>query len=200
MSDRPIAGFECALFYKDGANWNEIKNAKDVSLPDSTEAIDVSARYSAAKKYIAGMSDGSIEFGYQYIKGTEPVFDALQAFDPITTTLQINGIGAPLSPDASVQVLHIVQESLSNIRKHARAHTVSICLEQSVPGVELTIRDDGVGFDPINDLAVNSDNHVGLKIMKERCQRIGGTLTIHSAPQHGTQVVLTLPGLHGAAS
>ena len=79
MSDRPIAGFECALFYKDGANWNEIKNAKDVSLPDSTEAIDVSARYSAAKKYIAGMSDGSIEFGYQYIKGTDPVFDALQA-------------------------------------------------------------------------------------------------------------------------
>jgi len=78
MSDRPIAGFECALFYKDGANWNEIKNAKDVSLPDSTEAIDVSARYSAAKKYIAGMSDGSIEFGYQYIKGTDPVFDALQ--------------------------------------------------------------------------------------------------------------------------
>ena len=79
MSDRPIAGFECALFYKDGANWNEIKNAKDVSLPDSTEGIDVSARYSAAKKYIAGMSDGSIEFGYQYIKGTDPVFDALQA-------------------------------------------------------------------------------------------------------------------------
>jgi len=78
MSDRPIAGFECALFYKNGANWNEIKNAKDVSLPDSTEAIDVSARYSPAKKYIAGMSDGSIEFGYQYIKGTDPVFDALQ--------------------------------------------------------------------------------------------------------------------------
>jgi len=78
MSDRPIAGFECALFYKDGANWKEIKNAKDVSLPDSTEAIDVSARYSAAKKYIAGMSDGSIEFGYQYIKGTDTVFDALQ--------------------------------------------------------------------------------------------------------------------------
>jgi hypothetical protein len=78
MPDRPIAGFECALFYKDGANWKEIKNAKDVSLPDSTEAIDVSARYSRAKKYIAGMSDGSIEFGYQYIKGTDPVFDALQ--------------------------------------------------------------------------------------------------------------------------
>jgi hypothetical protein len=78
MSDRPIAGFECALYYKNGAAWVEIKNAKDVSLPDSTEAIDVSARYSPAKKYIAGMSDGSIEFGYQYIKGTDTVFDALQ--------------------------------------------------------------------------------------------------------------------------
>ena len=77
MTDRPIAGFECALYYK-GSGWNEIKNAKDVSLPDSTEAIDVSARYSRAKKYIAGMSDGSIDFGYQYIKGTDPVFDDLQ--------------------------------------------------------------------------------------------------------------------------
>lgn len=78
MPDRPIAGFECALYYKDGSNWKEIKNAKDVSIPDSTEAIDVSARYSAAKKYIPGMSDGSIEFGYQYIKGTDAVFTALQ--------------------------------------------------------------------------------------------------------------------------
>jgi hypothetical protein len=78
MSERPIAGFECALYLRSGGAWLEIKNAKDVSLPDSTEAIDVSARYSKAKKYIAGMSDGSIEFGYQFIRGTDPVFAALQ--------------------------------------------------------------------------------------------------------------------------
>ena len=87
MTDRPIAGFECTLYYKDGANWKEIKNAKDVSIPDAVEAIEVSARYSRAKKYIAGMTDGSIEFGYQYIKGTDAVFTALQTYylnrDPV---------------------------------------------------------------------------------------------------------------------
>ena len=102
MSDRPIVGFECALFYKDGANWNEIKNAKDVSLPDSTEAIDVSARYSAAKKYIAGMSDGSIEFGYQYIKGTDPVFDALQARYLSREPIEIAAADGPIAENGTV--------------------------------------------------------------------------------------------------
>jgi hypothetical protein len=102
MSDRPIAGFECALFYKDGSNWNEIKNAKDVSLPDSTEAIDVSARYSAAKKYIAGMSDGSIEFGYQYIKGTDPVFDALQTHYLSREPIEIAAADGPIAENGTV--------------------------------------------------------------------------------------------------
>ena len=84
MSDRPIAGFECALYYNSAAinaaaSWVEIKNAKDVSLPDSADEIEVSARYSKAKKYIAGMNDGSIEFGYQYIRGTDAVFSELES-------------------------------------------------------------------------------------------------------------------------
>lgn len=83
MTDRPIAGFECDLYYNSAAqgqaaSWVNIKNAKDVSVPDSVEALDASARYSGAKKYIAGMFDGSIEFGYQYIRGTDAVFDELQ--------------------------------------------------------------------------------------------------------------------------
>ena len=102
MPDRPIAGFECALFYKDGANWKEIKNAKDVSLPDSTEAIDVSARYSRAKKYIAGMSDGSIEFGYQYIKGTDAVFDALQTHYLSREPIEIAAADGPIAENGTV--------------------------------------------------------------------------------------------------
>ena len=83
MTDRPIAGFECKLYYNSAnvgqtAQWVELKNAKDVNLPDSVEAIEASARYSKSKRYIAGMFDGSIEFGYQYIRGTDAVFDELQ--------------------------------------------------------------------------------------------------------------------------
>jgi hypothetical protein len=83
MTDRPIAGFECKLYYNSAnagqnAQWVEIKNAKDVNVPDSVEAIEASARYSGSKRYIAGMFDGSIEFGYQYIRGADAVFDELQ--------------------------------------------------------------------------------------------------------------------------
>jgi hypothetical protein len=83
MTDRPIAGFECKLYYNSAnagqnAQWVEIKNAKDVNLPDSVEAIEASARYSGSKRYIAGLFDGSVEFGYQYIRGTDSVFEELQ--------------------------------------------------------------------------------------------------------------------------
>lgn len=122
---------------------------------------------------------------------------ALEKFEGqtgIATELRISGGGAPLPPEAEVQILHIVQESLSNIRKHAHAHKAQVSLERDHAGLKLCISDDGVGFDPDNDPAVQSDNHVGLKIMRERCHRIGGNLTVHSRPGKGVRVVLTLPG------
>lgn len=102
MSERPIAGFECALYVGGGGGWLEIKNAKDVSLPDSTEAIDVSARYSKAKKYIAGMSDGSIEFGYQYIKGADPVFALLQSHYASRAPLEFAAADGDIAASGSV--------------------------------------------------------------------------------------------------
>ncbi|HEY6897375.1 MAG TPA: type IV pili methyl-accepting chemotaxis transducer N-terminal domain-containing protein [Rhodocyclaceae bacterium] len=108
--------------------------------------------------------------------------------------LRIQGGGAPLPPETEVQLLHIVQECLSNIRKHAKASRVTVTVERGLSGLALTVNDNGVGFDPENDPAANSDNHVGLKIMKERCHRIGGTLTVHSRRGGGTEVLLTLPG------
>jgi two-component system nitrate/nitrite sensor histidine kinase NarX len=113
----------------------------------------------------------------------------------IATELQIEGDGVLLPPGAEVQILHIVQESLSNIRKHASAHKVCVDVKRSHTGLVLTIGDDGVGFDPENDPSANSDHHVGLQIMKERCQRIGGDVVVHSRRDRGTQVVVTLPGL-----
>ena len=104
MTDRPIAGFECKLYHNTAnvgqtAQWVEIKNAKDVNLPDSVEAIEASARYSKSKRYIAGLFDGSIEFGYQYIRGTDAVFDELQ--DRYLTREPIEIAAADdLTPDA----------------------------------------------------------------------------------------------------
>ena len=109
----------------------------------------------------------------------------------LTTHLAIEGDGLPLPADVQVQVLHVVQEALSNVRKHARAREVWVEVQQSPPW-RVEVRDDGLGFDDGRPL-VDDETHVGLRIMRERAQRIGATVEVASVPGSGTCVVLTLP-------
>ena len=104
--------------------------------------------------------------------------------------MQVQGHGMPLSPDLQVQVLHIVQEALSNIRKHAKATRVWMDIQQQ-PQWRFEVRDDGVGF--VDLLETGDETHVGLRIMTERAERIGAELEVLSTPGRGTSVVLTLP-------
>ena len=106
------------------------------------------------------------------------------------TALQMEGQGMPLDPDLQVQVLHIVQEALSNVRKHAAATQVWLDVQQA-PRWRFEIRDNGTGFSNADD--AHNDNHVGLRIMRERAERIGASLDIHSVPGRGSSVILTLP-------
>jgi two-component system nitrate/nitrite sensor histidine kinase NarX len=96
----------------------------------------------------------------------------------------------PLSPDLQIQLLHVVQEALSNVRKHAHASRVWLDVEQQ-PQWRFEVRDDGVGFAP--EHAGSDETHVGLRIMAERAARIGATLDVVSTPGRGTSIVLTLP-------
>ena len=109
----------------------------------------------------------------------------------LTTHLVIEGDGLPLPADVQVQVLHVVQEALSNVRKHARAREVWVEVQQSPPW-RVEVRDDGLGFDDGHPLA-DDETHVGLRIMRERAQRIGASVEVASVPGSGTCVVLTLP-------
>lgn len=96
----------------------------------------------------------------------------------------------PLTPEASLQLLRIAQECLTNVRKHAAASHVWVEL-RSLPGrVELTVADDGRGFDPE---APRGRQHVGLVAMRERVHSLGGTLTVATRPGHGTRVTATVP-------
>ena len=104
--------------------------------------------------------------------------------------LQMQGHGLPLSPELQIQVLHIVQEALSNVRKHARASRVWVDVQQQ-PVWRFEVRDDGIGFAHEPDTL--AETHVGLRIMRERAERIGATLEVISAVGRGTSVVLTLP-------
>lgn len=104
------------------------------------------------------------------------------------TEIEVEGHGVALPNDVQVQALHIVQEALSNIRKHANASSVRLHVRQA-PHWVFTVVDDGTGFD--TGYAAG-EVHVGLRIMAERAARIGGTLTVSSMRGRGTTVQLAL--------
>ncbi len=110
----------------------------------------------------------------------------------IPAELEIQGEGIALPPDVQVQVLHIVQEALSNVRKHARASRVQVKV-RSTPNWRFEVRDDGRGFDSRG--ATPGESHVGLRIMRERAERIGAVVTVDSRYNHGCAVTLDLPAL-----
>lgn len=118
--------------------------------------------------------------------------ETLQKFEHQTglpAHLDVRGDGLPLPADVQVQVLHVVQEALSNARKHAGASHVVLEVRKGQRW-RFTVHDDGSGF---NLHQVRGASHVGLKIMNERAARIGGEVDIVSAPGTGTTVTLTLP-------
>lgn len=102
-----------------------------------------------------------------------------------------NEIGeSNLPPSLEVQVLHIVQEALTNVRKHSDAQTVRVLLRIADNGKHyVLVEDDGQGIEE----KVVSDppgEHIGLSIMRERAARLGGTLNIESDAGEGTRVEL----------
>ncbi len=97
-----------------------------------------------------------------------------------------------LNPLQEVQILRIVQESLTNVRKHAHAKTVSVTICQQNEELEVEISDDGRGFNP---LAIKREEwpHLGLQTMQERAEAVGGKFEIESTPGKGTKVRVSVP-------
>lgn len=95
-------------------------------------------------------------------------------------------------PQVEVHLLRILQEALTNVRKHAGAQGTWIEFAAENGFARVTVRDDGDGFDP----AIRTDrleDHVGLRMMSERAKEVGGNLMVESVPGQGTSVVLRVP-------
>lgn len=94
-------------------------------------------------------------------------------------------------PTVELQVLRILQEALSNVRKHSGAERAWLRCREVDGGLVAEVRDDGVGFAP----EARQRGHLprfGLAIMRERAEAIGAELTVDSAPGEGTRVTMTL--------
>jgi PAS domain S-box-containing protein len=137
--------------------------------------------------------------------GETPFFAALEQY--LDGFRQNYGIGVDLSvgegvdeeilaPEARMQLFRILQEALSNARKHARTDRLQVSFEREDTLVRIRIQDNGSGFDP--QQAARKKGHFGLRFMRERAEQLGGTLRVDSAPAQGTRVTVDLP-LEGKA-
>ncbi len=97
-----------------------------------------------------------------------------------------------LSPVAELQLLRIVQEALTNVRRHALATVIQVKLENTGEAVEMIVKDNGQGF-TLSDLEKSPPGYHGLNIIRERAEGLGGSLNISTTPGEGTEVRVSLP-------
>lgn len=125
--------------------------------------------------------------------------DAYEDRHDLTVHIEGEQAAAGLPPLIAFQLLRIIQEALANVRKHAHAHNAWIIFRKPDGNrFEMTIADDGQGFEPQAVAVDTSHTSFGLASMRERVDSLSGELTLDSRPGGGTRVKVSVP-LKGAA-
>ncbi len=96
------------------------------------------------------------------------------------------------TPEGEIQLIRVIQEALTNVRKHANAHHAWVRLALDGDMGLVSIADDGTGFFP-EILAGDDRGHFGLRTMRERAEGLGGGLEVLSTPGKGTTIVVRIP-------
>lgn len=100
----------------------------------------------------------------------------------------------PVHADLAIAIYRIVQESVSNVLRHAGASTVAVSLRVEGDSLALEIRDDGRGFDAETQAArMDAEPTLGLLSMRERARLFGGELSVTSSPGRGTRIAAHFP-------
>lgn len=164
-------------------------------LEEAGEQLDQLA--AAAREVYADVREGILSLRSQPAPG-ESFHDVLQTFldrwreqSGVTVDLRVSS-DIEVPSRVELQLLRIIQEALSNVRKHSRATRAYVDLERRDGMIVAAVRDDGIGFDPARRERAEMPRF-GLAIMRERAEGIGGSLEIDSRPGEGTTVRVELP-------
>jgi PAS domain S-box-containing protein len=156
------------------------------------EAV-VQEAHTDVRDYLLGLDPkGAAETGF-----LSSLRDYLSRFGKtyqIETDLQVSPeiSDRALDPTAQVQLRRIIQEALTNTRKHAGARRACVSLQASDGRARIIVEDDGGGFDKWQAVE-GTGQHYGLGFMRERAAEVGGSVEIDSAPDRGTRVVVEMP-------
>jgi signal transduction histidine kinase len=113
-------------------------------------------------------------------------------FTGLNCVMKVEGESLRLPGEVEVSIYRLVQEGLQNVYNHAAAQQVEVNICFTPQQLELSIQDDGIGFD-LNAVEQVNTRHFGLITMRERAKRLNGRLTIRTQPGHGTCVTLFVP-------
>ncbi|MBV9770858.1 MAG: hypothetical protein JOZ32_14890, partial [Bryobacterales bacterium] len=114
------------------------------------------------------------------------------AGSPVAISVDVEGDSRPLPEETEQHLLRIAQEAVTNAVKHAHASEVRIHLEMVGRKLSLRVADNGKGFEQ-DEAFSEIGGHFGLLGMRERAERLGGELQLHSEPGQGTEVAVTVP-------
>jgi PAS domain S-box-containing protein len=154
----------------------EAARGGEVDLRDSIHAM----RQSLTEHGLIGTLEKHLE-SFVQVYGIRTELTRSEAFDHLV-----------LDPMVEVQVLRILQEALTNIRKHADADQVSLKFDAKDHLVCVTVVDNGRGFD-VSEGGIERDKHFGLQMMRERAAAIGGTIRLTSQREIGTEIKVCVP-------
>jgi two-component system nitrate/nitrite sensor histidine kinase NarX len=160
------------------------------------QAVDLyyatlSEAYQDARQAIDGLRISPDECGINgWLQQTSDEFSELSGLKVRTDFAPVDSV---VAPEIQAQLVRIMQEALSNVRKHAHAQQVWVACTETQDDLLLEVRDDGLGFSPED---VSSASRHGLRSMRERADLIGADFQVISRPHEGTIVRLRLPVNH----
>ena len=149
------------------------------------------------RKAVQGLRPSAVE-AHEFSEAIKTLAEEL-ARDPSRSggaevRLTVEGTPRKKRPLIRDEIYRIASEALRNAFRHAEASRIEVQLSYGEKSFELRVRDDGKGIDPKFLTDEGPAGHFGLRGMRERAQQIGGQLTVWSAPDSGTEVVLSVPG------
>lgn len=156
--------------------------------------ISISARLTELLRDLRELSHKLLPRNLGDISLVGPLRELIEGFNGkagFQISLSERDVPEKLTPVIMTTLFRLLQESLSNVVKHAQAKQVSVVLAGMEQRIELTVADDGIGFDP--GRMSDERKAVGIVGMKERVRPLGGTVTIDSGPDHGTTIIFSIP-------
>ncbi|WP_213974896.1 sensor histidine kinase [Tepidanaerobacter acetatoxydans] len=152
----------------------------------------VRASLQELRKIIFNLRPSSLDnLGLQAV--TKRYCEEFQEETGIRTEFRFFGDKARLGSEIEVTIFRLIQEALTNVKKHSKAKNCIVKLEFGDGKANLVIADDGVGFEVSTKDSSDSEQHFGIMTIKERVALVDGSFNIESEPGQGTKLFATIP-------